>query len=182
MKDFKVRAWLIKEKRMVFPSTINFNKGYGTALEIFVDNPEFKPHKHIIEEPESNVLPFFTYINHSIPAHIERSKGDDFILMLRSNKKDDLGDYIYDGDIVQYVRKNWTPTGHSKDGSTLVSHSEVYWSEEFNSFRHRGDVADNKGFVDGWLTFNDTRAEKIEILRVGNIYENPDLLKLTKTN
>ena len=99
--EIKYKAWLIKEQKMVVPSSINWNKGYGGALEIFVDNPDWS-----VEEITSGRKfnpkkpPFFTYINHVHEEHL-KERPQEFVLLQWTflNAQNNLE--IYNGSILK---------------------------------------------------------------------------------
>lgn len=104
----KHKAYLIKEKKIVFVDSIHWNKGYGGALEVYVDNPEFDPVKHILEADISHyplsvdpfkVDPFFTYINHVLDSHLKETPHQ-FILLRPVELQDKNKKDVYEGDAV----------------------------------------------------------------------------------
>ena len=103
----KHKAYLIKEKKIVFVDSIHWNKGYGGALQVSVDNPEFDPIKHIIDidsnpDPMTDpfrVEPFFTYINHVLESHLKETPHE-FILLRPVEIQDMDKKDVYEGDIV----------------------------------------------------------------------------------
>ncbi len=107
MKQHK--AYLIKEKKIVFVDSIHWNKGYGGALQIHVDNPEFDPVKHIIDinsDPDPmtdpfRVEPFFTYINHTLESHLKETPHE-FILLRPVELQDMENKDVYEGDTVTW--------------------------------------------------------------------------------
>ena len=108
MKQHK--AYLIKEKKIVFVNSIHWNKGYGGALEIYVDNPEFDVVRDVIDInmgiPDDDKYmfikpPFFTYINHVLDAHLKTTPHE-FILLRPVERKDKDGKDVYEGDIVNW--------------------------------------------------------------------------------
>lgn len=145
MREIKFRAWLLKENKMVDVDTISKNKGYGGALEIFIDNPSFDPLK---KGWEGNNIPHWSYINHSMEVHKERNNGDDFILLQFTSLKDKNGKEIYEGDIIE--NGDYIEDAHEYNTWIRV----VEWDEQDACFRG----------IDG---------ERIKI--IGNIFENPEL-------
>ena len=112
----KHKAYLIKKKKIVFVDTIHWNKGYGGALQIHVPNPEFDPVKHIIDiasDPMTDpfrVGPFFTYINHTLEAHLKDTPHE--FILLRPTELQDKNDVdLYEGDSVEWRSGR---TGHIK--------------------------------------------------------------------
>lgn len=95
------RAWLIQEKKLVTVDSIHWNKGYGGALQIWVDNPEFDPVKHILErgEKDPHVDHMFTYTNHVLKAHLTRTPFQ-FILLQPTGFKDLDRTEIYESDVL----------------------------------------------------------------------------------
>ena len=87
---------------------------------------------------------------------------DTYVVMQFTGLKDKNGKEIYEGDIVQYNRRS------SYDGINF----EVKWSEDNWGWVL---VSKNKDYLINEQTPEGYRYEFIEI--VGNIFENPDLLK-----
>jgi len=96
-------------------------------------------------------------------------------IMQYTGLHDKNGKEIYEGDILRYIRFGWRCVGHPEDNTDLVTYYNVIWDEEECAFK-----ADNKDMT-GSLCFNDSRAKKNEIEVIGNIYENPELLKPAET-
>lgn len=92
--------------------------------------------------------------------------------------KDRNGTKIFEGDIVKLTRTHiYAPTTsfHNKD---LVSLHKIYWDEEEHAFYQRHFNIESKQFIGGGsLVFNDERADENIIEIVGNIWDNPELLK-----
>lgn len=110
----KHKAYLIKEKKIVFVDSIHWNKGYGGALQIHVDNPEFDPVKHIIDidsDPDPmtdpfRVEPFFTYINYVHESHLKTTPHQ-FILLRPVELKDIDKKDVYEGDVVIWPHSDY---------------------------------------------------------------------------
>ncbi|UCE67367.1 MAG: hypothetical protein JSU85_04960 [Candidatus Zixiibacteriota bacterium] len=90
--------------------------------------------------------------------------------------KDKNGIEIYEGDIIKYIRFNWYCPDHPKHNTDLISFCEIFWDEEEHAFRERGRYESGGGW-EGYLRFNDDRADICKIQVIGNIYENPELLE-----
>lgn len=94
--------------------------------------------------------------------------------------KDNNGTKIFEGDIVKYTRKNmYAPTAsfHNQD---IVSLHKICWNEEKHAFyqqHYKIESKQCKCIGGGSLNFNDERAEKNIIEVIGNIYDNPELIK-----
>lgn len=151
-REIKFRAWLIKEKRIVDVDTISKNKGYGGALEIFVDNPSFDPLKKWGE----NNMPHWSYINHLMEVHKERNNGDDFILLQFTGLKDENGREIWEGDILKAI-------------DVLLT---VWYNDATASFDvlHYGDPTGDTESL-----YSQIEAE-IPLEVIGNIHQNPELI------
>jgi len=157
MNNPKFRAYLIKENKMVVPSTINYNRGYGGALEIFVDNPLFDAYRDIIEKPDSDVKPFFSYINHSLDVHKKRNNGDDFILDQFTGAESNNGMKsveIFSGDILHNASVN-------SYSVVVYNNDKARWDVRYSD-EQRISLSDAIGNLD---------------TVVGNIHFNKNLLK-----
>lgn len=100
---------------------------------------------------------------------------DNLVWMLGSTKTDDNGNQIFAGDILKYTRHKWKCHGHPEDGKDISNILVVRFCEETMSMKL--DMYNEKRcFMHGDFSFNDSRAEKISIKIIGNIYENADLL------
>ena len=98
---------------------------------------------------EDENRPCDSYLNHSIQVHKDRANGDDFILMQYTGLKDKNGAEIYERDIINSI--------YFKNG--IVEMWDFMWVCNSNESLH---------------TFR-TATHSFEV--IGNIYENPELLK-----
>jgi len=103
--------------------------------------------------------PGWSYLNHSMDVHKERSGGDDFVLMQYTGLKDKNSNEIYEGDVLQMDYEE--PTYDT--GIVMVVGPVCY--NDCAAFVVR------KGF-DFMIT---SKNHLYTVL--GNIYENPELLK-----
>ena len=92
-------------------------------------------------------------------------------LLQYTGRKDSNGREIYEGNILRYTRFGWRCPGHPQDNTHLVTYYKVIWDEAECAFK-----VDNKNMT-GSLCFDDSRAKKNEVELIGNIYENPELLR-----
>ncbi len=83
------------------------------------------------------------------------------------------GKEIYEGDILRYTRYN--VRGEGIHNETWTHKCRVYWDEDKHAFWHYMKLT--RGACRGLLDFRDDRAEKNEIEIIGNIHDNPELLK-----
>jgi len=87
---------------------------------------------------------------------------------------DKNGKEIYEGDILKYTRYNFRSEYLKEDKIEEIY--VVFWNESKYGFYCRTKFK-NGGGASGFFGFEDERAEKNEIEVVGNIYDNPELLK-----
>jgi len=95
------------------------------------------------------------------------------------NEKD-----IYEGDIIQHTRTNWYCPGHPQTDTDLIDNCEIYFDEDTGVISERTIDLTRKNqppySSSSILTLNsflDSRADENIIEVIGNIYENPNLLK-----
>jgi uncharacterized phage protein (TIGR01671 family) len=151
MREIKFRAWDKKEKRML---------------------------KNIEEfSPEDFFGSFYSILKNY----------DEFVVMQYTGIKDKNGKEIYERDILRYTRKNWRCPGHPNHNTDLVERVEIYWDEERNAMSNRifdferlkinqnQQPYSSSGYFGSGLS--DDRADENIIEIIGNIYENPELLK-----
>lgn len=107
-------------------------------------------------------------------GYIDASIYGRLIWMLRTSKQDKNGDYIFCGDILKYTRHNFR---EKRDiiGKDISDVAVVRFCEKTMSMKL--DMYNNERcFATSGFFFYDTRADKVTIEIIGNIYENPDLL------
>lgn len=93
-----------------------------------------------------------------------------------TGRKDINGKELYDGDIVRYTREKWRCPGHPLHLDNLTDICEVYWNKSEFAFWQRGNFPTGGGWS-GTIQFYDDRASKNTFEIIGNIHENPELLK-----
>lgn len=91
---------------------------------------------------------------------------------------DKNGKKIFEGDILKYTRTKWHEPLHADNGEDLISLHLVYFDEIQAAFKQSHYTGKDKKLIgSGFLVFDDPRADKNIIEIIGNIYDNPELLK-----
>lgn len=98
-------------------------------------------------------------------------KLDDKILMQSTGLKDKNGKLIYEGDIVKYAEFDWADFSF-KDWETEMA--EVVWGNTYDNYYPAFDLKQHEFECNG-LAYIFNEGWTIEV--IGNIYENPELLK-----
>ena len=111
--------------------------------------------------PKNSTIVYEGWNNESFVSKREIfAHGDDAIIMQYTGLKDKNGKEIYEGDICRLI-----PTEENKHNSPhMVGIRTVYWDETYFSW-----------YFTGFVTISWGGFESIEV--IGNIYENPELLK-----
>lgn len=158
MKDTKFRAWHKERKCMLRVRAITFN-----------NNETIHP---------TEVYAVMT-IDQDGNLEDNNYPGD-VILMQYTGLKDEDDKEICEGDVLKYTRKKWYCPDHPDHDKDVEEICLVYWDDEKHGFCN--DIRDETGriYASGRLGFEDKRAEAIIIEIIGNIYENPELLKEKK--
>lgn len=147
MRDIKFRAWLPKEKRMVTHKT-------WTVINEDQDECDFQTALFVAHECLYQSTPAsWGNLADEPDAEMIASYSDNFELMQYTGLKDKNGKEIYEGDIL-----------HFKD-----PHDGIIGTVEWADFGWQvtNDYFDQQ--------FEDTPPDEWEV--IGNIYENPELLK-----
>ena len=107
---------------------------------------------------------------------------DDVVFMQFTGLKDNLGCEIYEGDTVQFTY--WWFDGNATDS---ILTGQIVYSDQLMSFQLKGVKNDEwekfTGYVNDqeYLTpFSELNFDDADFLVIGNIYENPELIKETK--
>lgn len=91
---------------------------------------------------------------------------------------DKNGKKIFEGDIVKYTRKNMYAPETSFHKKDIVSMHKIYWdNSNFRFSQEHYDLESKRCIGGGNMTFTDWRATEEEIEVIGNIHDNPELLK-----
>lgn len=90
--------------------------------------------------------------------------------------KDKNGTKIFEGDIVQLTRTKMHAPTASFNGQDIVSKHLIYWNEERHAF-YQKHYTEERCIGGGSIDFEDVRAEENIIEVIGNIHDNPELLK-----
>lgn len=91
---------------------------------------------------------------------------------------DNDGNKIYEGDVVKLTRINMYAPSASFNGKDLISFHRVCWNDEKHCFyQEHFDIEKKRVTGAGILCFEDERAEENIIEVIGNIYDNPELVK-----
>jgi uncharacterized phage protein (TIGR01671 family) len=98
----------------------------------------------------------------SIPGLLERIDDNSLIFEQYTGLKDSKGVEIYEGDVIKTDRRYYG--GHEYQESDGTYLYEVYYME--GAFSPFADLTDNEPYP---------RAEKCEV--IGNVHENPELIK-----
>jgi len=95
-------------------------------------------------------------------ANIEADLEEKLIPMQYTGLKDKNGKEIYEGDIID--------NGHFK--------TQVYWNEHTCSWSHKSTNVDDALYI--YIASNTTFDQELLFEIIGNIYENPELIKESK--
>ena len=89
------------------------------------------------------------------------------------------GTKVFEGDIVKYTRTRMYAPSASFNGQDLVSKHLIYWNEDKHCF-YQDHYTEKRCIGAGGIVFKDERTEENIIEVIGNIYDNPELLKNIK--
>jgi uncharacterized phage protein (TIGR01671 family) len=96
---------------------------------------------------------------------------ESFIVEQFTGLLDKNGKEIYDGDILEY--QDWDKNGNTNN---LERHPKAYYKSEVKYFPAHFSALDTSGDNHGFILHEDTIKEHNAKV-IGNIYQNPDLLK-----
>ena len=155
MRQIKFRAWAKEKNKMIYPDGKKWGFPLGSSFfgtgtnTILIISPDGDLVKH--SRGDNDILPDCEIVN------------EDFELMQFTGLLDKNGKEIYEGDIVEYENG----FGEKKDVDGKPMKFEVRWDKDNACFFA------NEIFLSNYMIEeNDNRLEII-----GNIYENPELLK-----
>ena len=152
MREIKFRAWVYDEEKEE-DKMVN-------VIGIFFKGNSFIPHRVIIDEEEKVWL-------------LQNSE-----LMQFTGLKDSKGKEIYEGDIVRFYEQGYDPNEPDEERiepeTTTVL---IYWNENGKCLAIDWDYEDGKIAPVGWgyVYIHNSMFDYHEV--IGNIWENPELLK-----
>jgi phage uncharacterized protein TIGR01671 len=152
MREIKFRAWVYDEEKEE-DKMVN-------VIGIFFKGNSFIPHRVIIDEEEKVWL-------------LPNSE-----LMQFTGLKDSKGKEIYEGDIVRFYEQGYDPNEPDEERiepeTTTVL---IYWNENGNCLAIDWDYEDGRIAPVGWgyVYIRNSVFDYHEV--IGNIWENPELLK-----
>ena len=152
MREIKFRVWDKKTKKMRQLVNIVFNAGFGVEPNDNTIKLIWVKGKDIIEDKD-----------------IQIQREDNFELMQYTGLHDESGKEIYEGDIVRFKHRDITIMAPVKYGEWQESKCDEYDCPHYGYYiDYKWDnYCENTGF--------DLYEKIVEV--VGNIYENPELLK-----
>ncbi len=122
---------------------------------------------------ENNELWYIECIDHDKELLYFPEKND-HVLMQYTGLKDKNGKEIYEGDILETTSELLTNLGRTRTGRYHTSYNKVIWKDDGWGY----EVIENNGIglINGFQNkglLNATKYSKV----IGNIYENPNLIK-----
>lgn len=105
----------------------------------------------------------------SVPDH-----GEGLEHMLYIGTNDQSGEALYDGDIVKFKFTGHNVMGAAADALPQIGIGRIFWLDIYAAYALLTSNEDNI-----YHSINTARPEKApEYERIGNVYENPELLKM----
>lgn len=161
MRTIKYRGKDVKTGEWKYGHLITLNVNDKTAYLIITDD-------YAVVDKELKPWEIAFFLNVDI-FMVDPNTVGQFTGLLDKNGKE-----IYEDDIVKYTRYDWKTEGYQKQN--LINYCRIYYNETKCAFYYETKFKSGGG-GSGLLLFNDERCKKNEIEVIGNIHDNPELLR-----
>lgn len=160
-RDIKFRAWDYDKKKMFYHDLDRTSEYEGGVFVIFAD-----------KEWRLGEIYYDWGISNDNGTGNDKNYGNG-VLMQYTGLKDKFGKEIYEGDVVKEIVLNY-------DYDEIDNPNVPRYKERVSKivYRHHGFWVDDEDF--GWEGENLWEWGNLEI--IGNVYENPELLKIENDN
>lgn len=155
MREIKFRAWDKEEKKMWW----NVQNAYDTLGSYC---------KHEDEDDLNNCSCIETSYPHKMMSFMNVLEDESLITMQYTGLKDRNKTEIYEGDCLRYYNRKGSSFGHSVH--------IVIWQEHKGRFAL--EIPDDKSNEPRAFTNHGAKWDEEKFTVIGNIYENPELLKV----